>query len=187
MEADHQNKKIHEISHKIDTFEQIFEVINIEITIHDQTQTEENRLISVPIQTLGIDTIPTKDHEIHHTIETETILTKEIEAIQIIEISIIQTTNQEIIHTIDQIIKDSMSIIKTDQETIHKRETQIITKSKEIIPNLLIGIITVTPYPKTDIEAIHQNIKDKLIKYKQLRKQLQTPLVLMIRKILNYN
>ena len=80
-----------------------------------------------------------------------------------------------------------MIIIKTDQETIHKIETQIITKNKEVIPNLLIGIITVNPIHNADIEAIHRSIKDKLIKYKQLKKQLQTPLVSMTQRILDYN
>ena len=123
-------------------------------------------MIPIPIQTLGKDTIPTIDHDMHHIIGTETILTIEIEAIQIIEINIIETTDQEITHTIDQIIKDPMIIIKTDQETIHKTETRTITTDKELIPNLLIEKITVTPIPNTDIEAIHQNIKDKLIRIK---------------------
>ena len=145
-------------------------------------------MLPVPSQTLGIDTIQTIDHEIHHTMVTETILTIEIEAIQIIEISIIKTTDQEKIHTTDQIIKDPMIItIKIDHETIHKIEIQTITINKEIIPNILIGIITVTPIPNTVIEATHRNIKNKLIKYKQLKKQLQTPLVSMIQKVLNYN
>ena len=78
IEVDPQNKEIHEISHKI------IEIINTEITIHERTQTEENCLIPVPIQTLGIGT----NHEIHHTIEIETIPTIETEAIQKIEIII---------------------------------------------------------------------------------------------------
>ena len=45
------------------------EIISIEITIHDQTQTDQsNRLIPVPIDTLGIDTLPMIDQEIHRTI-----------------------------------------------------------------------------------------------------------------------
>ena len=118
-------------------------------------------MIPVPIQTLGRDIIPTIDHEIHHIIEIETILTTEIEVIQILEIKIIQTTDQEIIHTIDQIIKDPMINTKTNQETMHKIETQAITKDKKIIPNLLIGLITVIPIVNTDMGAIHQSIKDK--------------------------
>ena len=109
-----------------------------------------------------------------------------MEAIQIIEINITQTTDQEITHTIDQIIKDPRITIKKDQETIHKIETQIITINKTI-PNLLKGIITITPINNSDMEAIHRSIKDKLIKYKQQKKQLQTPLVSMIQRILNYN
>ena len=68
-----------------------------------------------------------------------------------------------------------MKNIKTDHETIHKTETQTITINKEIIPNLHIGIITVTPIPNTDTEAIHRSIKDKLIKYKQLKTTSDPP------------
>ena len=86
IEVDLQNKKTHEISHKIDIVDQIVKIINIEITIRDRIQTEQNlHLHPVPIQTLGIDTIQTTDHEIHHIIEIGTILTIEIEAIQTIE------------------------------------------------------------------------------------------------------
>ena len=65
-----------------------------------------------------------------------------------------------------------MIINKKRQETIHQIETQTIMIYKEIIPNPLKGIITVTPILKTDIEAIHRSIEDKLTKYKQLKKQL---------------
>ena len=50
-----------------------------------------------------------------------------------------------------------------------------------------IGIITVIPILNIDIEKTHQNIKDTLIKYKQMKKQLQTPQVLMTQEVLNYN
>ena len=174
IEVDPQNKEIHEVFHKKDIVDHTVEIIENEKTIHHRIRTEENCLIPVAIQTLGIDAIPTIDHEIHHTIEIETIPTIEMEAIQITEISITQTTDQEITHTIDQIIKDPRIIIKTDQETIHKIETQIITINKTI-SNLLKGIITITPINNSDMETIHRSIKDKLIKYKQQKKQLQTP------------
>ena len=73
IDVDHKKKEVHEISHKIDIVDQIVETIKLEITNHDQIQTEQNCLILVPIQVLGIDTIQTIDHETHHTIETETI------------------------------------------------------------------------------------------------------------------
>ena len=57
-EVDHQAKEIHVISHKTDIVDQIVEILNMEITIHDQIQTEQIiRLIPVPIHTLGINTI----------------------------------------------------------------------------------------------------------------------------------
>ena len=80
-----------------------------------------------------------------------------------------------------------MIITKIDQQTIHKIEIQAITIGKEIIPNLLTGIITVTQIHNTDIEATQRSIQDKLTKYKELKKHLQTPLVSMIQEIPNYN
>ena len=57
---------------------------------------------------------------------------------------------------------------------MHKIGIQTITINKEIILNLLKEKIIATPIPNPNIEATHQNIKDKLIRYKQLKKQLQT-------------
>ena len=51
--------------------------------------------------------------------------------------------------------------IKIDHETIHKIDIETIKINKKIVPNLLTGIITVTPIPNTGIEAKHQNIKHK--------------------------
>ena len=124
-----------------------------------------------PIQTTGTDTIPTIDHEIHHTIEIEIIPTIGIEVTQIIEVKIIKITDQEIIHINDQIINDLVIITKIDQEKIHKIETQTTTIDEEIIPNPLIGIITAIQIHNIDIEVTHQNIKHKLTKYKQLNNQ----------------
>ena len=169
IEAGHQNKEIQEISHKID-IDQIVKIISIETTIHNQIQTEENfHLIPVPIQTLGIDTIQTIDHETHPTIETGTIPKIEIEAIQIIEISVIRTIDQEIIHTTDPIIKDPITFtIKIDVNISIKRNNSQnrnpnYNNQQKTIPNPLIGIIAVTPIPKTKMEATHPNIKDKII------------------------
>ena len=73
-EVDHPNKEIHEISHKIDIVDRI-----VETTIHDRIHTQHNLFQHpVPIQTQEIDTISTTDHEIHRTIEIETIQTTEI-------------------------------------------------------------------------------------------------------------
>ena len=61
LEVDHQNKEIHENSHKTDIVDQIVKIIKIETTLHDQIQTEEICLIPVPIHLLGIDTFRTID------------------------------------------------------------------------------------------------------------------------------
>ena len=141
----------------------------------------------VPIQTQGIDTIPIIDHETHHTTEIETIHTIEKEVTLIIEIRTIQTIGQGIIHIIDRTITDQMTIIKTDHKKIQRIETQVTIIDSEIIPSHHIGIITVIPIPNTDTEVAHQNIKDTLIKCKKMKKQLQTPQVLMTQEVLNYN
>ena len=87
-EVDHQIKEIHAISHKTDIVDQIVETFNIEILIHDQTQTEQFfRLIPIPIRILRLDNIRMIDQEIHHTIDKEVIPTIETEAIRIIEIN----------------------------------------------------------------------------------------------------
>ena len=44
LEVEHQNNEIHEISHKIDIVDQIAKITTIETTIHDQIQTEQNRV-----------------------------------------------------------------------------------------------------------------------------------------------
>ena len=176
IEVDHQNKEIHKIFHKIDIVDQIAKIISIEKTIHDQIQLEQNFLIAVHIQILGIDTIQTIDHETHHKIETETIQTIGIEAIPIIEINVTKTIDQETIHTTDPIITEEITItITIDHEIIHRIGIRTTTISKGIILNPLIEIIMATPIPKTDIEAIHRNITDKLIKYKQLKIKIRPP------------
>ena len=79
-----------------------------------------------------------------------------------------------------------MIFTKIVQETIHKIETQAITIDKEIIPNLLTGIITAIQIHNIDIEVTYQSIKDNLTKYKQLKNQLQTQLVSLIQETPNY-
>ena len=171
IEVDHPNKEILKISHKIDILDR-----KVETTFHYQTQTQQNLFLHpVPIQTLGINTIPTIDHQTHRTIEIETIQTIGIEVTQTIEIRIIQITDHGIIHIIDPIIKDQMTTTKTDQQIIHEIEIQIITIDIEIIPSHLIGIITVTPILNIDIEVTYRSIKDKLIKYKQMKKYFRPP------------
>ena len=65
-EDDHQTKELHVISHKVDKIDQIVGTASIEITIHDQTQIDQNiQLIIILIQILGINTIQTIDQETH--------------------------------------------------------------------------------------------------------------------------
>ena len=124
------------------------------------------------------------DQEIHLTIDTGIIPTKRIEAIQIVKINDIKIIDQENVQTIDQIINDpNTTIIKLD----HEIGTQVITKDKETFPSHLTAIIHVILILKTNIEVINKNIKDRYIKYKQQKKQIQTPLVSIVQKALNYN
>ena len=129
----------------------------------------------VPNQTQGIDTIPIINHETHHTTEIETIHIREIEVIRTIEIKITRTIDQEIIHIIGQTITDQMIIIKTDRETIHKIEIQVTIIDIEIITSHHTGKITIIIILNIDTEVVHQNINDTLIKYRQMKKEHQTP------------
>ena len=127
IEVDLQNKEFH----KIDIIDQIVKIIKIEITVHDGIQTQQNLFLHpVPIQTPGIDTFPTKDHETHHTKEIEINPAIGIEVTQINEINFIKTTDQKRIPTIDQIIDDLTIITEIDQEKNQKIETQAITIDK---------------------------------------------------------
>ena len=146
------------------------------ITIHDQIPIQHNLFLDpVPNQTQGIDTIPIINHETHHRTEIETIHIIEIEVIQTIEIRITRTIDQEINHIIDQTITDQTIIIKTDHKIIHKIKTQVTIIDTEIIPSHHTGIITITMILNIDTEVAHQNIKDTLIKCRQMKKQHQTP------------
>ena len=183
IEEDHQNEEIHRILHKIIIIDQI-----VEITIRDQIQMIHNLFLDpVPNQTQETNTIPIINHETHHITEIETIHKIEIEVIRTIEIRTTRTIDQEITHITDQTITDQMTIIRTDHGIIHKIEIQVIIINKEIIPNHHIGIITIIIILNIDTEVVHQNIKDILIKYKQMKKQNQTPQVLMTQEVTNYN
>ena len=183
IEEDHKNEEIHRILHKIIIIDQI-----VEITIRDQIPMQHNLFLDpVPNQTREINTIQIINHETHHTTEIETIHITGIEVIRTIEIRITRTIDRKITHIIDQIITDQMTIIKTDHGIIHKIEIQVIIINIEIIPSHHIGIITIIIILNIDTEVVHQNIKEILIKYSQMKKQHQTPQVLMTQEVTNYN
>ena len=187
---DHQTKENHEISHKTGKVDQTVEIINIEKTIQDRLHADLNcRLKPVPIHTPGIDTNPMIDLENLHIIETEIIPTIEIETIQMIEIKDIKTIDHEIFRTTDQTIKDHViTTVKIDHAIIHKIEIQIITINKETTLNHRIEITHVIKILNKNIQVIHQNIKVKSIRYKQLKKLNQTPPpFLIIQKAQNCN
>ena len=170
----------------MDIVDQIAKITSIETTIHDEIQTEQNFLIPIPIQILEIDTIQTIDHVIHHTIEIETTQIIEIEDFQTIEINVTKTIDQETIRTTDLIIKETITITITGQNITLKIGILIIT-IEEIFLNPLIEKIIATLILNTNTEVTPRNISDKLFRYKQLKKQLQIPLVLSTQKVPNYN
>ena len=183
IEEDHQNEEIHRILHKIIIIDQI-----VETTTRDQIQIQHNLFLDpIPNQTQETITIQTINHETHHMTEIETIQIIEIEVIRTIEIRITRKIDQEITHITDQIITDETTIIKTDHEIIHKIEIQVIMIDIEIILNHLIEIITIMIILNIATEVVRPNIKDILIMYNQMKKQHQTPQVLMTQEITNYN
>ena len=158
IEDDQHTKEIHEISLKTDIVDHIVEIVNIEITIQDQIQTNLNyRLIPVPIQIQGIEVIQTIDLETLHTIDIEIIPTIGIETILTIEILHIKIIDHAIILTTDQNIID----IKIDHATIHRTEIQAITIDKGTTLNHHIGITHVIKIHHKFIRVVHLNIKDK--------------------------
>ena len=87
--------------------------------------------------------------------------TIETEATQLIEINDI-IIDHEIIQTTDQITKNlNQTIINIDHEKIHKIGIQTKTIDKETTLNHLKELTHVIQILKTNIEALHQNIKDK--------------------------
>ena len=127
------------------------------------------------------------DLETLHITEIEISLTLETETIQMIGIRNTKIIDHVIILT-DQTIKDqAITTIKTNHAIIQKTEIQIITIDKETTLNHHIEITHVIQILSKNIEVIHQNIKDKSIKYKQLKKSNQTPLVLIIQKVQTCN
>ena len=173
IEEDHQNEEIHKICHKIITIDQI-----VEISTPVQIRIQHNLFLDL-IPNQGINTIQTISHETHHIIEIETTPIIEIEVIQTTEIRSTRTIDQGITHITDQTITDQTIIIKTDHKTIHKIDIQVIIIVIEIIPNHHTEIITIIIILTIATEVAHQNIKDILITYNQIRKQHQTPQVLM--------
>ena len=143
-------------------------------------------LTTVPIQILGIDTIQKIDYLIHRTIEIETTQITEIEVIQTTETNVTKSIDQETIPTTYLIIKETITITIIGHETTHKIGIPITT-IEEIILNPLIETTIVNLIPNTNIEVTHRNISYKLIRYKQLKKQLQVLLVLTTQKKPNYN
>ena len=183
IEEDHQNEEIHRILHKIIIIDQI-----VKITTRDQIQMQHNLFLDpIPNQTQETNTIQTINHETHHITEIETIQIIETEVIRTIEIRTTRTIDQEITHITDQTITDQTTIIKTDHEIIHKIEIQVIIIDIGIILNHHIEIITVIIILNIATEVVHPNIKDILIKYNQMKKEHQTPQVLMTQEITNYN
>ena len=127
------------------------------------------------------------DLETLHITEIEISLTLETETIQMIGIRNTKIIDHVIILT-DQTIKDqAITTIKTNHAIIQKTEIQIITIDKETTLNHHIEITHVIQILSKNIEVIHQNIKDKSIKYNKLKKSNQTPLVLIIQKVQTCN
>ena len=119
-------------------------------------------MIPVPIHNQGIDTTQMIDQETHRIIDTEIIPTIETEATQIIVINDI-IIDKEIFQTKDQINNKDLIItmIKIDHEKVDKIGIQTTTIDKETTLNHLIEKTNVIQILKTNIEAIHQNIRDK--------------------------
>ena len=143
--------------------DQIVEIVNIEITIQDQIQTNLNfHLMPVPIQIAEKEIIQIIDQETIHRIEIEITPTTGIETFQIIEILDIKIIDHAIILTTDQTIIDQIiTIIKIDQAIIHRTEIEVITTDNETTLSHHIGITHVIKIHNKIIGVVHLNIKGK--------------------------
>ena len=148
IEDDRQIKATNEISHKTDTVDQTVEIVNIEITIQDQIQTDRKFCIMpVLIHVLEIDIIQLIDLETLYKKEIETIPTIGIEIIQTIEIIDVKIVDHAILLTTNQTILDqNILTIKIDHAIIHRTEIQIITMNKETTLNHNIGLHTLSKF-----------------------------------------
>ena len=100
-------------------------------------------MIPVLIQILGINTIQTIDHIIHHTIEIETTQITELELIQITETNVTKTIDQETIPTTDLIIKETLTITIIGHKTTHKIGIPTITIEEIVLnPHIETTIVT---------------------------------------------
>ena len=108
------------------------------------------------------------DLETLHTIAIENIPTIGIETIQTIETLDIKNA---IILTSDQ----KTITIKKDDATFHRKEVQAITIDKGITLNHHVEITLVIKIHNKIIGVKNLKIKDKKIKYNQLKKLNQTP------------
>ena len=182
IEDDRHTKEIHRISHKIGIVDHMVEIVNIKITIQDQIQINTD-LTTDPIQTLETEIIQIIDLETLHTIDLEITPTIGIETIQTIKTLDIKIIDHAIILTTDQ----NIMIIKKDHATIHRTEVQAVTTDKGTTLNPHIGITHVIIIHTKIIGVVHPNIKDKQIKYNQLKKLNQNPLVLRTTDAQNCN
>ena len=137
----------------------------------------------MPIPILEIEIIQTIDLETLLTIDIEIIPTTGIETIQTIETLDIKIIDHAIILTTDQ----NIIVIKIDHATIHRTVLQAITIDKGTTLNHHIRITHVIKIYNKNIGVVHLNIENKLIKYNQLKKLNQTPLVLKTAKAQNCN
>ena len=182
-EVDHQTKEIHVISHKTSIVDQIVEILNIEIIIRNQTQTDQIiRLIPIPIRTLGLDTIQLIDQKIHRTIDTEIIPTIETEAIRTIEISDI-IINHEITQTKDLIYNnyqnrsfDNSQNRNSNYDNRQRNYSQSPNRNNTSYPDSQNKYRSNTPKHQRPINQV------------QTTEEINSdPLVLTTRKLLNYN
>ena len=112
-------------------------MVNIEITIQDQIQTNlKFHFMPVPVQILEIEIIQIIDLETFHAIDIEIIPTIGIETIQTIETLDIKIIDHAIILTTDQ----NINIIKIDHAIIHTTEVQAKTTDRGTTLNHHIGI-----------------------------------------------
>ena len=183
---DHQIDANHILNHKIDIVERIDEKINKETITLDQTQIGVIPQIKLGItltQILEIATISMIVQETLQKTETETTEITKTETTQIIEIETIRITDHKNIHTKDH----KKNVIIHPVITLELETTTIRTEQETFLNHRIETIHNCRTHKIKAIEALHQNIKNKLSKYNLQMMQIQTLQVSTKQKLQNYN
>ena len=183
LEEDHQNEEIHKILHKIFIIDQI-----VEITIRDQIPMQHN---------LFLDTVPKSNPRNTHYSNNQSrnsSYNRNRDYSHNRNRSYSNNRNQNYRNNRSRNISYNRSNYHRLNDNYQNRSWNNSQNRNSSYNNQYrnysshhIGIITIIIILKHRYRSSTQDIKDILIKCRQMKKQLQTPQVLMTQEVTNYN